>query len=285
GHGRGERSDDARGRPRLARRLCAGFWVRCEGGVMSKQKCRMVVHANRENNGWHGPILYVDGAHLQVDVEECGWNTGELSHSLPRIPGAGLWILEGIEVVSECGYPDPPEVDVEYHGKWRRPTDNELARIARGGAPWESNSDELRPQVSLSRAAFDLQWDALVECSADELDVSALPHRRALCAIGSTADVAYERLCTLLRLFNGHFEVTGPDGGKVLDCDHCGTPCIPTCVACGETYSTTAEAAACEDAGFRSPRAPGAWRPITQPPSAEVHAWCKGKYLMADEKY
>ena len=178
---------------------------------MSKQKCRLVVHANRENSGWHGPILYVDGAHLQVDVEECGWNTGELSHSLPRIAGAGLWIFEGIEVVSECGYPDPPEVDVEYYGKWRRPTDDELERIARGGAPWESDSDELRPQVSLSRAAFDMQWDALVECSADELDVSALPHRRALCAIGSTADVAYERLCTLLRLFNGHFEVTGPD--------------------------------------------------------------------------
>lgn len=27
------------------------------------------------------------------------------------------------------------------------------------------------------------------------------------------------------------------------------------------------------------------WRPISEPPSAEVHAWCKGKYLMRDEKY
>src|SRR5690606_3283662 len=71
-----------------------------------------------------------------------------------------------------------------------------------------------------------------------------------------------------------------PDGGKVLDCDHCGTPCIPTCVACGETYSTTAEVVACEEAGFRSPRAPGSWRPTSEPPSAEVHAWCGGEYLL-----
>jgi len=50
------------------------------------------------------------------------------------IPGLGLWIWEG-DVVAEHDDEDDPG-DITYEGKWRRPTDIELARFNTGKLLW-----------------------------------------------------------------------------------------------------------------------------------------------------
>lgn len=67
---------------------------------------------------------------------------------------------------------------------------------------------------------------------------------------------------------------------ELYTCQLCLTPAVMTCVGCGESYTTTEEHVACEEAGFHSPRGTGTWRPLSRPPWPEEHAWCKGRYLL-----
>jgi len=100
-----------------------------------------------------GFIIFAN-EHVEHDIQELGSRYIEDILGKLQPPESGVWIWEGKQVWSSGRLPDGDyDHDVDYRdGKWRRPTDTEIAQLVRGETPWplprEEDDDDKARSVS-----------------------------------------------------------------------------------------------------------------------------------------
>lgn len=87
-------------------------------------------------------VIWTVGAHVRMDIEEAGIDAEDMG-LIP--PDTGIWVWEGKSTWSPGPWDCPQDGAVEYEGKFRRPTEEELKKIGENQCPW---NDEEWKQAS-----------------------------------------------------------------------------------------------------------------------------------------
>lgn len=94
---------------------------------------------------------------VEQEIESMSWHVDDLGFGTP--PGPGLWIWEGSIEVYGGGFYDEYDVDVEYKGTFRRPTEDELSNLARGERLWLPLNRLLLQNIPVEQACHVLrEW-------------------------------------------------------------------------------------------------------------------------------
>ena len=86
----------------------------------------------------------ISGSPLLLDDIDDGIGSRAAEDSLDAPPGNGVWMWEGTMITTRSFEGD---YDVDYAGKYRRLTDEEIQKLCKGEAiiPWEYPSEEEYP--------------------------------------------------------------------------------------------------------------------------------------------
>ena len=98
--------------------------------MTDRHPCALLVHFRRHDD--EGTVLAATGGLLLAELDDWGWTT-DSTHPFLTKPRVGLWVFEGVLI--------PDGEDLDFQGKWRGLTPEELGRLTEGVPVWESEED------------------------------------------------------------------------------------------------------------------------------------------------
>lgn len=89
-------------------------------------------------------VIWTVGGHVRLDLEETGIDADDMG-LVP--PDQGIWIWEGTTIWHSGTWECPQDGEVEFVGKFRKPTEEELRKIGNNECPWNDEEWKKKEEV------------------------------------------------------------------------------------------------------------------------------------------